>query len=171
MICGTSFRSLFSDEEDTISISSLDPRNTFVIYSMDIQHKPLAGVYLATKKERGKDVDYLTVYTPNEIITIRASKKVSVDKNPLGFIPIMEYPANNSRLSVIEIVIDLLNAINDLDSNRLDGVEQFIQSLMVIYNADVGDETINTLKEKGLIALKSTSDSHADIKILSEQLD
>ena len=171
MICGTSFRSLFSDEEDTISISSLDPRNTFVIYSMDIQHKPLAGVYLATKKERGKNVDYLTVYTPSEIITIRASKKVSVDKNPLGFIPIMEYPANNSRLSVIEIVIDLLNAINDLDSNRLDGVEQFIQSLMVIYNADVGDETINTLKEKGLIALKSTSDSPADIKILSEQLD
>lgn len=171
MICGTSFRSLFSDEEDIISISSLDPRNTFVIYPMDIQHKPLAGVYLATKKERGKDVDYLTVYTPSEIITIRASKKVSVDKNPLGFIPIMEYPANNSRLSVIEIVIDLLNAINDLDSNRLDGVEQFIQSLMVIYNADVGDETINTLKEKGLIALKSTSDSPADIKILSEQLD
>ena len=171
MICGTSFRSLFSDEEDTISISSLDPRNTFVIYSMDIQHKPLAGVYLATKKERGKDVDYSTVYTPTEIITVRASKKVSVEKNPLGYIPIMEYPANNARLSVIEIVIDLLNAINDLDSNRLDGVEQFIQSLMVIYNADVGDETINTLKEKGLISLKSTFDSPADIKILSEQLD
>ena len=171
MICGTSFRSLFSDEEDTISINSLDPRNTFVIYSMDIQHKPLAGVYLATKKERGKDVDYLTVYTPSEIITVRASKKVSVEKNPLGFIPIMEYPANNSRLSVIEIVIDLLNAINDLDSNRLDGVEQFIQSLLVVYNADIGEETANTLREKGLIALKSTNDCNADIKIISEQLD
>jgi len=171
MICGTSFRSLFSDETDTISISSLDPRNTFVIYSMDIQHKPLAGVYLATKKERGKDVDYLTVYTPTEIITVRMSKKVSVEKNPLGYIPIMEYPANNSRLSVIEIVIDLLNAINDLDSNRLDGVEQFIQSLLVVYNADIGEETANTLREKGLIALKSTNDCNADIKIISEQLD
>ena len=171
MICGTSFRSLFSDEEDTISISSLDPRNTFVIYSMDIQHKPLAGVYLATKKERGKEVDYSTVYTPTEIITVRASKKVSVEKNPLGYIPIMEYPANNARLSVIEIVIDLLNAINDLDSNRLDGVEQFIQSLLVVYNADIGEETANTLREKGLIALKSTNDCNADIKIISEQLD
>ena len=171
MICGTSFRSLFSDETDTILLNSLDPRNTFVIYSMDITHKPLAGVYCATKTEKGKQVNYMTVYTPTEIITVRANKKYSVETNPLGYIPIMEYPANNARLSVIEIVIDLLDAINALDSNRLDGVEQFIQSLMVIYNADVGDETINTLKEKGLIALKSTSDSPADIKILSEQLD
>ena len=171
MICGTSYRSLFSDETETISINSLDPRNTFVIYSTDISHKPLAAVYLATKKVKNKDVDIKTVYTPDEIITIRADKKYSVEENPLGYIPIMEYPANNARLSVIEIVIDLLDAINDLDSNRMDGVEQFIQSLMVIYNADVGDETINTLKEKGLIALKSTSDSPADIKILSEQLD
>ena len=171
MICGTSFRSLFSDETETISMASLDPRNTFVIYSNDINHKPLAGVYLATKKERGKDVDYATVYTPKQIITIKSYKKVSSVVNPLGMIPIMEYPANNARLSAIEIVIDLLDAINDLDSNRLDGVEQFIQSLLVVYNADIGEETANTLREKGLIALKSVGDCSADIKIISEQLD
>ncbi|MBO7733897.1 MAG: phage portal protein [Methanobrevibacter sp.] len=171
MICGTSYRSLFSDKDDVIDIQSLNPRNTFVIYSKDISQKPLAGVYIATKLERGKETTYLTVYTPTEIITVKAFKKVSAEKNPLGMIPIMEYPANSARLSVIEIVIDLLDAINDLDSNRLDGVEQFIQSLMVIYNADVGDETINTLKEKGLITLKSQTDAPADIKIISEQLD
>lgn len=171
MICGTSFRALFSDEEDIITINSLDPRNTFVIYSNDITHKPLAGVYVAMKKERGKDITYLTVYTDKEVITVRSNKMQSTTANPLGMIPIMEYPANNARLSVIEIVIDLLNAINDIDSNRLDGVEQFIQSLLVVYNADIGEETANTLREKGLIALKSTGDCNADIKIISEQLD
>lgn len=171
MICGTSFRALFSDEEDIITINSLDPRNTFVIYSNDITHKPLAGVYVAEKKERGKDITYLTVYTDKEVITVRSNKMQSTTANPLGMIPIMEYPANNARLSVIEIVIDLLNAINDIDSNRLDGVEQFIQSLLVVYNADIGEETANTLREKGLIALKSVGDCNADIKIISEQLD
>lgn len=171
MISGTSFRSLFSDEDEIFSVNSLSPANTFAIYSTDITHKHLASGYVANKKERGKDVDYVTVYTEKEIITVRAFRKVSAEPNPLGFIPIMEYPANNSRLSVIEIVIDLLDAINDLDSNRLDGVEQFIQSLLVVYNADIGEETANTLREKGLIALKSTNDCNADIKIISEQLD
>ena len=171
MICGTSFRSIFSDEDNLIQMDSLDPQNTFVIYSNDISKKPLAGCYETIKTEKGKPINYITIYTPKKIITLRGKKVFSVVKNSLNDIPIKEYPANNARLSAIEIVIDLLNAINDIDSNRLDGVEQFIQSLMVIYNADVGDETINTLREKGLITLKSTTDSRADVKILSEQLD
>ena len=171
MICGTSFRSIFSDDTEDISIDSLNPLNTFVIYSNDIKQTPLAGVYVSLKYEKSKEVKYWTVYTPEKVFTIRAKSIVQTAENGLGDIPIKEYPANNARLSVIEIVIDLLNAINDLDSNRLDGVEQFIQSLLVVYNADIGEETANTLREKGLIALKSTNDCNADIKIISEQLD
>lgn len=171
MICGTSFRALFPDEKDLLLLNSLDPRNTFVIYSNDITGRPLAGCYIAEKKEKGKPITYITVYTPTEVITVRGKSVENVEKNTLGMIPIMEYPANNARLSAIEIVIDLLDAINDIDSNRLDGVEQFIQSLLVVYNADIGEETANTLREKGLIALKSVGDSKADIKIISEQLD
>ena len=171
MICGTSYRSLFSDEDDIIEMNSLDPRKAFVVYSNDISRKPLAGFYETVKNEKGKEVLYVTCYTPTKIITLKGGKKIESTPNPLGMIPIMEYPANNARLSAIEIVIDLLDAINDLDSNRLDGVEQFIQSLLVVYNADIGDETANTLREKGLIALKSVGDCNADIKIISEQLD
>lgn len=171
MIGGTSFRSLFSDENEVIESSSLDPRQTFCIYCNDITRRPLAGCYEATRIEKGRPIRYLTVYTPTRIFTFRGDKVTTEEPNPLGMIPIMEYPANNARLSVIEIVIDLLDAINDLDSNRLDGVEQFIQSLLVVYNADIGEETANTLREKGLIALKSTGDCNADIKIISEQLD
>lgn len=171
MIAGTSYRSVFPDETEIMQISSLDPRNTFVIYSTEIGHKPLAAVYESVKQENGKSIRYITVYTPEKIFTIKEWNKVSTENNPLGAIPILEYPANNARLSVIEIVIDLLDAINELDSDRLDGVAQFIQSLMVVYNADVGEETANTLREKGLIQLKSVGDAHADVKIISEQLD
>lgn len=171
MICGTSYRALFPNEDEMIKVLSLDPRKTFVIYSNDITHTPLAGVFVAEKREKGKPVTYMTVYTPKEIITLRGKGIVKVEKSYLGMIPIMEYPANNARLSAIEVVIDLLDAINDIDSNRLDGVEQFIQSLLVVYNADVGEETADTLREKGLISLKSTNDCKADIKIIAEQLD
>ena len=171
MIAGTSYRALFSDENNVIDLVSIDPRNAFVIYSNDINHKPLAGVYVAEKTEKAKTFREYTVYTPTEVLTVTDKKVVSKEKNGLNAIPIMEYPANNARLSVIEIVIDLLDAINDIDSNRLDGIEQFIQSLLVVYNADIEGEDGNSIREKGLIQLKSVGDNKGDIKILSEQLD
>lgn len=171
MIAGTSYRALFSDENNVIDLVSIDPRNAFVIYSNDINHKPLAGVYVAEKTEKAKTFREYTVYTPAEVLTVKDKKVVSAEKNGLNAIPIMEYPANNARLSVIEIVIDLLDAINDIDSNRLDGIEQFIQSLLVVYNADIEGEDGNSIREKGLIQLKSVGDNKGDIKILSEQLD
>lgn len=171
MICGTSYRATFSDEEEVVKISSLDPRKTFVIYSNDIFEKPLAGCYVSVKKEGGSIIKYTTVYTEKEIIVVKEGSVISKEPNTLNKIPIIEYPANNSRLSVIEVVLDLLNAINDLDSGRLDSVEQFVQSLMVVYNAKLEDETGNSIREKGLVELKSVGDAKADIKIISEQLD
>ena len=171
MIAGTSYRALFSDKDEVIKMFSVDPRNAFVIYSSDITRQPLAGVYVADKTQNSKKFREYTVYTPKNIFTIKDKKLINSEANPLKAIPIMEYPANNARLSVIEIVIDLLDAINDIDSNRLDGVEQFIQSLLVVYNADIEGEDGNSIREKGLIQLKSVGDNKGDIKILSEQLD
>jgi SPP1 family phage portal protein len=171
MIAGTSYRALFSDESEIVSMFSVDPRNAFVIYSNDIKKQPLAGVYVTEKKEKARNFTEYTVYTPTKIFVVK-NKRVSEEQNSLNAIPIMEYPANNARLSVIEIVIDLLDAINEIDSNRLDGIEQFIQSLLVLYNADLDEgETGNTIREKGLIKLKSIGECKGDIKILSEQLD
>lgn len=171
MIAGTSYRALFSDKDAIVNLFSVDPRNAFVIYSNDIKHIPLAGVYVAEYKEKAKTFREYTVYTDKNIFTVKDKKLINSEKNSLGAIPIMEYPANNARLSVIEIVIDLLDAINDIDSNRLDGIEQFIQSLLVVYNADIEGEDGNSIREKGLIQLKSVGDNKGDIKILSEQLD
>ena len=86
-------------------------------------------------------------------------------------IPIIEYPANPERMGAFEAVLPLLDALNTLDCNRLDGIEQFIQSLIILYNCELpDDEDATSLQAKGLIELKSKGDAKADIKILSEQL-
>lgn len=170
MICGTSYRMIFPDKDSIFETFVNDPRESFVIYKNEIGKKPIAGVYLTTQATNPKRVTVYTVYTEKLIITVKDNAVVSAETNTMGAIPIIEYPANNARLGAFEIVLDLLNAINDLDSNRIDGVEQFIQSLMIIYNATLGDETANSIREKGLIELKSVGEAKADVKILSEQL-
>lgn len=170
-ICGTSYRMVVPGEKDNETpyvIYTLDPRNTFVIYSDDVSHRPLAGVYYVVNDDN--ITRRFSVYTPTEVFEINEGEIVNQQKNGIGMIPIVEYPANNSRMGAFEVVLPLLDAINTVDSNRIDGVEQFIQSLIVLYNCTLEGEDATTLQQKGLIELKSIGENKADIKILSEQL-
>ena len=71
-----------------------------------------------------------------------------------------------------EAVLPLLNTINTVMSNRIDGVEQFIQSLAIAVNCEFEDEktTANDIRKAGMLVLRSIGENKADFKILSEQL-
>lgn len=156
-ICGTSFRMVLPDEmagEDDKSpfeIYTLDPRNTFVVYNNDLGNKPILGVKYVVD-ENG--VVHYSCYSDHEYFEIVESKVVSYDTHILGEIPIIEYPLNMARIGAFELVIPLLDAINLTDSNRLDGVEQFIQSLMLFHNVDISSEDFDELRERGAIKFK-----------------
>ena len=173
-ICGTSFRLVLpksSNEPDEapFTISTVEPQNAFVVYSSKIGHKPLCGVYFYTNADK-KTV--YCVYTPTEYFEVISGKVVKEAANVMGYIPLIEYPANDARLGSIEIVASLLDEINLLDSDRIDGVEQFIQSILVFINCQPpAGETAQSLNEKGIIALPSTGANKADIKMIAEQLD
>jgi len=48
-----------------------------------------------------------------------------------------------------EAVLPLLDALNTVISNRIDGIEQFVQSFMKFVNCDIDEETFKALKEMG----------------------
>lgn len=170
-ICGTSYRMALpgEDKDNPFKLYTLDPETTFCIYKNDYTKKKLASVTYSEYWEDGVRIKSFYVYTDTMYFVIKDDALVSSEPTVFNN-PIIEYPANNSRLGAFEIVLDLLNAINILDSNRLDGVEQFIQSLIVVYNATLGDATSNEIRDKGLIELKSIGENKADIKIISEEL-
>lgn len=156
-ICGTSFRMVLPDEmageddESPFEIYTLDPRNTFVVYNNGLGNKPILGVKYVVD-ENGA-VHY-SCYSDHEYFEIVESKVVSYDTHILGEIPIIEYPLNMARIGAFELVIPLLDAINLTDSNRLDGVEQFIQALMLFHNVDISSEDFDELRERGAIKFK-----------------
>ncbi len=156
-ICGTSFRMVLPDEmageddESPFEIYTLDPRNTFVVYNNGLGNKPILGVKYVVD-ENG--VVHYSCYSDHEYFEIVESKVISYDTHILGEIPIIEYPLNMARISAFELVIPLLDAINLTDSNRLDGVEQFIQALMLFHNVDISSEDFDELRERGAIKFK-----------------
>lgn len=127
LICGTSFRMVLPDdaaEKDEVpfEIYTLDPRNTFVVYSNRVGNKPLMGVTY-TEDVKNSEKTYC-IYTKDEYFEVKAGAVIKQEKHFLGMIPIIEYPANNARLGSFEIVLPMLDAINTVASNRIDGVEQ-----------------------------------------------
>ena len=182
MICGVGYRMAISNQNRAAKIPfeiySLDPRNTFVIRRNDIAGTPLAGVYYITNENiSGETTEKLTFYiytNTGEYFVVegwQSSKIVEHSRYLLSGIPIIEYPLNNARLGAFEVVLSLLDALNDLDSNRMDSVAQFVQSLLVAYNCELPEgETANSIRDKGIVVLKSNGENKADLKVISETL-
>ena len=175
MVGGVGYRYVAQNKDRFVrspfNLYTLDPRNTFVIRANDYTQRVLAAVNYVTD-ENGQVT--FTVYTDDMVYTFLKGSNRPVKKtvNAFGAIPIIEYPANNARLGSFEIVLSLLDAINDFDCARNEAVEQFVQSLLVLYNCQVDEgTTADTIRQAGMILLKSMNGEKADVKNLSEQLD
>ena len=86
-------------------------------------------------------------------------------------VPIFEYTLNKSRLGIIEVVISLLNHLNNISSNDMDAIEQYVQSLVVFVNNDIDAETFKELMDLGAVKVKTENPSTpADVKLLVNNL-
>lgn len=177
------------DEETPFRAYAIDPRTSFVACSLKPGNEPVFAVHSVVNGDTlTLDVwDKKNVYrilgtvtgklvTPDPDYMCTASDIVSVEPNPLGEIPIVEYFYNSVRMSAFEAVVPLLDAINQIQSDRLDGLDQFIQSLLVFYNCTLGEDedgnaiTTAYVREAGAIFLKAVGENKADVKQLSTEL-
>lgn len=179
MIGGTAYRIVLPEPENPTDgidcpfrLYTLDPRSTFVIYSSEVGNAPMVGVHYRTADDG--TVTY-SAYTANRFYTWQdhegVKEEVREEEHALDMIPIIEYPANNSRLGSFEIVLTILDAINNIESNRLDGVEQFVQAFMKFVNCDIDEAQWEKFKEQGLIKIRTHDGQQADVDLVSDELD
>lgn len=173
-ICGTAYRyvqaklpKMVSKGESPFELYTLDPRTTLVVYSSTFKRERMAGITYTL--DENKNIKNFVVYTKNRIFTFTDEAEnhcpeVIESKNALGEIPIYEYPANNARLGAFEVVLPLLDAINRCESNRVDGMEQQIQSFLKFINCDLDEEGLENLARYGAIKLKSIEGAPADVE-------
>ena len=171
-ICGTAYRLVLPDirkgEDDApFELYTLDPRDTFVVYSNEVSGRPILGVKYCVNSDNDR---ICSVYSERHYWKVKNSVIVESTDNKLGMIPIIEYPANNARLGAFEIVLPLLDAINNVASNRMDGVEQFIQAFVKFVNCDITSEDFEKLKDLGAIKVKSMEGANADVDIVTNEL-
>ena len=178
---GTAFKGVqFTGKKDLpFRLVNLSPLSTFVIYSRQTQ-EPLAAV---EELKDAQGYEYKMVYTETHEFRIQNSRllSVGVDKetgvevysklHAFGGIPIIEYPNNAQRISDIELVITMLDAINNMQSNRSDAIEQFVQSWLKFINCEIDETQFEKMKSMGALMVKSNGDSKkVDVEVISQEL-
>ena len=171
-ICGTAYRLVLPDDRGEIDeapfeMYTLDPRYAFVVYSNGIGKKPLMGVI---ESQDENNVTHYSIYTEDKYFHVLESSIVEETPHILGMIPIFEYPANNARLGAFEIVLPLLDAINNVESNRLDGVEQIVQAFIKFINCDITKDEYEAFLKMGAIKVKSVDGAPADVGVVTTEL-
>ena len=172
MICGTAFRLVLPDDkgdedEAPFEMYTLDPRDTFVVYSNEIGNKPLMAVKYS---KDDNEITHYSIYTENMYYLVEDGLLIESTPHALDMIPIFEYPANNARLGSFEIVLPLLDTMNNITSNRMDGIEQVIQAFIKFINCDISKEEYEEFLQLGAIKVKSVDGANADVGVVTTDL-
>nr|DAQ23238.1 MAG TPA: Portal [Bacteriophage sp.] len=165
---GTSFKAVQPKNGDIpFRIVAPTPMNTFVIYNRSTE-EPL----LAVQELKDEDGNwYKLAFSDTMSFTIVDSTVKSVKLHTYGEIPIVEFPNNHERLSDIELVIGMLDAINNMQSNRMDSIQQFVEYWVKFVNCEIDEDTFKKMKESHALTVKSINkDNKSDVEIMSQEL-
>ena len=163
------------DKDEPFKIYTLDPRHSFVVHYNGLGEPVVMGVKVIVKDNR---IPVYSVYTKDCYYEIENEQIVKIDPHVLGDVPIFEYPANTARLGAFEVALPLLDAINEIESNRLDDIVQYVNSFLALLGGTIDEETATKLEEYKMLCLPEGVDAkylsvamqQTDTQVLSDNL-
>ena len=172
-ICGTSYfyvgdtnRMPKSFDEAPYYVKCENPTRTFVVYYAD-DCTPAFSCQI----RHDNNGDLYNIYTPQRFFLVQNGQIILSEENGNDMIPVIEYPNNERRLSDIEITIGITDAINTMQSDRVNAIAQFVQAFILFKNCKIDKETFEELAFAGALSIKDTMDNHqADAKMMTSEL-
>lgn len=148
-IYGEAYEVVYATDENIPQPRStvIDPRCGTMIRDNTVEHKPLMFINYEQMKTLGGDLYYtVTIYTDKSITTYK-SNNINEDKiftpveiRPHYFkeVPVVEYENNNDRIGDFEPAIGPITAYNTLMSNRVTDKNKFVNSVLALFGASLG---------------------------------
>lgn len=173
-ICGTAYRFIGNDsgldellDESNFALFSENPIYTFVCYYSN--GRPAFSCQIR-EGENGEPIYFC--YTNSLWFEIIDGKIKSSGINGNRAIPVIEYPNNARRLSDIEITLPITDAINTLNSDRINGIEQFVSAWIKFVNCEIDKDTFREMRQEGALVVKSNNggETKADVDVMTSEL-
>lgn len=174
-IYGRAFELVYfsSDKSPICKLANLSPKNTFIVYDDTVEHKELFSVYYFPifDNDGTRKGFKCSVYTESQIVEYQTdinffdTQSPKITENVFDLIPITEIYNNEECQGDFEQVISLIDAYNILQSDRVNDKEQFVDSILLLINASLGDDpeeesqTVKALKEQKILELGDDGDA------------
>ena len=159
---------VFDEGGAPFSIHVPEPWCAFVVYSDRFHHRPMLGVWVG---EASNGDPVYTAYTEAACYTVRGGKVESETVNGIGAIPIIEYDLNNAMTGVFETALPVLDAINTLESNRIDNIEQIVQAIYLFKNCNIDKDGFLEMLDLGAVKVSSTEGAAGDVSLITNDSD
>lgn len=192
-VFGRGVEILFADENACPRTAALSPENAFVVYDGSVENKPLFGVHFSEIRslDHCQEGYLINVYTKKNVYTFEAGELIREDYGTpeirphyFGGVPMIEYWNNQDESGDFEQVLDLIDAYDILESDRVNDKEQFVDALLVITGArmetdDQGRTPGQQLRQDKLLYLPDSDASasylarsmnESDVEILKNAL-
>lgn len=171
---GTAYKAILREDEWTengdlppFRIFIPSPQDVYIIYS-SVTGKPMLSVQILKDEDNQQ---YYQCYSSRQYFKIQNGAVTESGINGFGGIPIIEYPNNHDRLSDIEIAITMYDAINKYQSDRLNGVEQFVQALMKFKNCEIDEAEFIKMVKLGAVSVKDVGNgTQSDVDLMTAEL-
>lgn len=186
-IFGRGYELLYMDNEDKprVGLKVLSPINTFLVKDTSCEEKPMFAVHYYPNFNLDGILENHTVeiYTETEKLIYEAPafynehstlKDVDIEEHFFKGVPIIEYKNNKKSRGDFEGVLHLIDAYNQLQSDRVNDKEQLVDAFLVLVGQDLGDDseevrkTVEYLKENKIIELEEGADAKWLVKSLNE---
>lgn len=175
LIAGVAPRFVFPDKATGFNIYSLDPRFAFNVYGNTLGEPVVMSVKFIVREDNQRVYD---VYTSNMHFRLEGDVLVEKNAHTMGKPPLVEYCLNEARMGIFEPVLTIQDALNKLQSNRVDDVEQVVNSILTILGGSIDSETMASVQELGALSLPDGVDAkylsaalaQSDTQVLKEDL-
>lgn len=176
--CGIGYRLILPKKIKTgvsvFDLLVLNPMNTFVVYSNDAYREPILGVSYFPHRDGSVTFGCYTKTSYFKIemgITKGFEDWFEEKHNTVGMVPIIEYINDYDRMGCFERVIPLMDALNTIDSDRVNDIAQHVQNILWGDNVALDTEQYKKLRDDGMILTKSEQGRTATLKYLESVLD
>ena len=195
LVCGRGYRYINKDQKTSLApdeapfeIINCPVEDTEVVYSSALGGEQLLAFIetdmeqiISSQNDKGElierkeNYEKYTVYLRNmQLEYTNKSGEFKREGEPIPLIYgehiINEVYVNRKRISLIELVKDILDSINDLESLDADDIDQFVNAIMVFTNAQVSEEDLDGIREMGAVCINSDENKKASVELLQGTL-
>ena len=167
LIYGRSYMMAYEDENGDIGIAATDPEESFIIYDDGIRQRPLYFVrtyYDIDHKRHGSVSDgegNIRYFDWSGTIEWTAE-----ERHGFAGVPAVELSTGIIRKGIFADVLNLIDAFNQLLSDKANDISMFADAYLKILGADIDDKSLKWIRNNRVINLKGRNASDLVVEFL-----